>query len=221
MLTGEARPVHKEIGLKVFGGTILIQGSLIVKVEKISEDATFNQIMRLVENAQNTKAPIQAYADKISSVFVPIIVILAILDWIVWYSIVYTDTNDRLGFLSTPHKSRFAFAFDFGISTLVIACPCALGLATPTAVMVGTGLAASYGILIKSADILEKIYSIDTIVFDKTGTLTSGKPQVKDLINCAQKFVIAEASSDNTYLQEMLYLAEKTSEHPIAVSICD
>jgi P-type Cu+ transporter len=176
MLTGEARPVNKEIGLKVFGGTILIQGSIIVKVEKTSEDATFNQIMRLVENAQNTKAPIQGFADKISSVFVPIIVVLAIIDWIVWYSIVYSDSDDKLGILGSKHMSRFEFAFDFGISTLVIACPCALGLATPTAVMVGTGLAASYGILIKSADVLEKIYSINTIVFDKTGTLTSGKP---------------------------------------------
>ena len=102
--------------------------------------------------------------------------ILAIFDWIVWFSIVYNDDEDTLGIISDPNTSQFEFAFDFGISTLVIACPCALGLATPTAVMVGTGLAASYGILIKSADILEKIQSIDTVVFDKTGTLTSGKP---------------------------------------------
>lgn len=171
MLTGEARPVSKEIGVKVFGGTILTQGTIIVRVEKTSENATFNQIMKLVENAQNTKAPIQGYADKISSIFVPTIVALAIVDWIVWYSLVYSDDT-----LEVPGDSKFQFAFDFGISTLVIACPCALGLATPTAVMVGTGLAASYGILIKSAEVLEKIKTIDTIVFDKTGTLTSGKP---------------------------------------------
>jgi Cu+-exporting ATPase len=132
--------------------------------------------MKMVENAQNTKAPIQGYADKISSVFVPVIVLLAIIDWIIWFSIVYNDSEDVLGIMGDPNTSRFEFAFDFGISTLVIACPCALGLATPTAVMVGTGLAASFGILIKSADILEKIQDIDTIVFDKTGTLTSGKP---------------------------------------------
>jgi len=221
MLTGEALPVNKEIGIKVFGGTILTQGSIIVKVEKISEDATFNQIMKLVENAQNTKAPIQGFADKISSVFVPIIVLLAIFDWIVWYSIVYSNSEIGNEVLNNPHMSRFEFAFDFGISTLVIACPCALGLATPTAVMVGTGLAASYGILIKSADILEKIHSIDTIVFDKTGTLTSGKPMVRDLINCAEKFKIQGANSDHVFLQEILYLAEKTSEHPIAQSICN
>lgn len=118
----------------------------------------------------------------------PTIVCLAVLDWIIWFSIVYSDSEDKFGLLNNPSNSRFKFCFNFGISTLVIACPCALGLATPTAVMVGTGLAASYGILIKSADILEKIKQIDTIVFDKTGTLTSGKPQVKDMINCHQYF---------------------------------
>ena len=122
--------------------------------------------------------------------------------------------------LSGDKGTPFKFAFDFGISTLVIACPCALGLATPTAVMVGTGLAASFGILIKGADVLEKIQAIDTIVFDKTGTLTSGKPQVKDLINCNQKFKAQAASNNNKYLYELLYLAEKTSEHPIAAAIC-
>ena len=106
----------------------------------------------------------------------PCIVALAIITWIIWFSIVYSDDEDKFGLLNNDNTTRFEFCFNFGISTLVIACPCALGLATPTAVMVGTGLAASYGILIKSADILEKIKLIDTIVFDKTGTLTSGKP---------------------------------------------
>lgn len=139
--------------------------------------------MKLVEDAQNTKAPIQGLADKISSVFVPCIVILACIAWIVWFSIVYSDADGSI-LKDSPHLSKFQFAFDFGISSLVVACPCALGLATPTAVMVGTGLAASYGVLIKGADVLEKIKNIDTIVFDKTGTLTSGKPQVKDMLNC-------------------------------------
>lgn len=116
-------------------------------------------------------------------------------------------------------NSRFQFAFDFGISTLVIACPCALGLATPTAVMVGTGLAASRGILIKGADIFEKIKKINTIVFDKTGTLTSGKPHVKDLISCYDKFKIQNAISNNERLMGLLYLAEVNSEHPVAVAI--
>ena len=145
--------------MRVFGGTILTQGSIIVKVLKTSEDATFNQIMKLVENAQNSKAPIQGYADKISSYFVPVIVFLAIIDWIVWFSIVFSDKQEKLedDIVDKSNLEKFQFAFDFGISSLVVACPCALGLATPTAVMVGTGLAASYGILIKGADILEKI----------------------------------------------------------------
>jgi len=132
--------------------------------------------MKLVENAQNSKAPIQGYADKISSYFVPVIVVLAIIDWIIWFSLVFSGTNEKLEDSYDSSLEKFQFAFDFGISSLVVACPCALGLATPTAVMVGTGLAASFGILIKGADILEKIQNIDTIVFDKTGTLTAGKP---------------------------------------------
>lgn len=172
--------------------------------------------MKLVENAQSSKAPIQGYADKISSIFVPTIVVLAVMDWIIWFSIVYSDKTDKFGFESNPNTSKFKFCFNFGISTLVIACPCALGLATPTAVMVGTGLAASYGILIKQADILEKVQQIDTVVFDKTGTLTSGKPQVKDLVKCSQFFRLKQAISDDTRLYEIAYLAEKTSEHPIA-----
>lgn len=205
--------------MQVFGGTILLQGTIIFKVQKLSEEATFNQIMKMVENAQNSKAPIQAFADKLSSYFVPTIVILAVLDWIFWFTLVYVD-DERNYLEDTNHTSRFQFAFDFGISTLVIACPCALGLATPTAVMVGTGLAASYGILIKGADILEKITKINTIVFDKTGTLTEGKPQVKDLINCNDKFKLEKASPDNEFLYQLLYLTECTSEHPIAQAIC-
>lgn len=116
-------------------------------------------------------------------------------------------------------SSRFEFAFNFGISTLVIACPCALGLATPTAVMVGTGLAASYGILIKGGDILEKISSITTIVFDKTGTLTSGSPQVSDLISVRDHFKNFLAKDDKDQLMYLAYLIEKNSEHPLAKAI--
>ena len=142
--------------------------------------------MKMVENAQNSKAPIQTYADKIAGIFVPSIVSLAVVTWIVWFTVVYTDESSTMHLFKEGNK--FEFCFTFGISTLVIACPCALGLATPTAVMVGTGLAATFGILVKSADILEKMKHVDTVVFDKTGTLTSGNPQVKDLINCFETF---------------------------------
>lgn len=180
--------------MSVFGGTILTKGSIVVRVTKLAEDATFNQIMKMVENAQNSRAPIQTFADQLSGVFVPAIVVLAILTWIVWFSLVYSSE------FNTGDETRFQFAFDFGISTLVIACPCALGLATPTAVMVGTGLAASYGILIKSADVLEKIGKISTIVFDKTGTLTAGEPKVVHMTKCKQTLRIEAAMDDEQLL---------------------
>ena len=158
--------------------------------------------MKMVEKAQNTKAPIQGVADRISAYFVPAIVTLAVIDWIIWFTIVY---NNKSFEEQIKKSNRFQFAFDFGISTLVIACPCALGLATPTAVMVGTGLAASKGILLKGADIFEKIIKINTIVFDKTGTLTSGKPHVKDIISCAEHFKIENAIKDQKRLLSLLY----------------
>ena len=125
-------------------------------------------------------------ADTIAKYFVPTIVILAILTWIFWFSLTYSDFGKEKLYIGS--RSRFVFAFNFGISTLVIACPCALGLATPTAVMVGTGIAASFGILIKGGDVLERINNITTVVFDKTGTLTAGSPSVTDLIDVVEKF---------------------------------
>ena len=186
MLTGESKPVQKELESKVFGGTMLTRGSILVKVDKLAENAAINQIMKLVESAQTAKAPIQGVADTIAKYFVPTIVILAILTWIFWFSLTYSDFGKEKLYIGT--RSRFVFAFNFGISTLVIACPCALGLATPTAVMVGTGIAASFGILIKGGDVLERINNITTVVFDKTGTLTAGSPSVTDLIDVVEKF---------------------------------
>jgi len=142
---------------------------------------------------------------------------LAIVTWIFWFSYAYSKKGVKS--LMLMGQTRFQFAFNFGISTLVIACPCALGLATPTAVMVGTGVAASYGILIKGGDVLEKINKITTIVFDKTGTLTSGKPQVKELISVRDNFKILEASNDRDLMYYLLYLAESSSEHPLAKAI--
>jgi len=184
MLTGESRQVVKEENSKVYGGSLLVQGNLVVRVLKSAEDSSLHQIMKMVEDAQSSKAPIQDYADRLAAVFVPVIIALAVLSWFVWFSITYFLLYDRF---DDPGK-RFQFAFNFGIATIVVACPCALGLATPTAVMVASGIAANYGILIKGAEILQKIHSIDTVVFDKTGTLTSGAPKVKDFLRVPQIF---------------------------------
>lgn len=153
MLTGEAQPIVKEVESRVFGGTLLTRGAILIRVDKPADSAAINQIMKLVEAAQTSKAPIQNFADIMARYFVPIIVMLAVLTWSFWFSVVYG------GILGSPlpqeiEDGKFVFAFNFGISTLVIACPCALGLATPTAVMVGTGIAASFGVLIKGGDIL-------------------------------------------------------------------
>ena len=173
MLTGESTPITKSTNQKVYSGTLLSRGGILIKVDKLADSATINQIMRLVEAAQTTKAPIQSVADNVARYFVPTIVFLALLTWTFWFAVIYFD------FLSLPLPTditnRFVFAFNFGISTLVIACPCALGLATPTAVMVGTGIAASFGIIIKGGDILERTNEITTVIFDKTGTLTDGE----------------------------------------------
>ena len=139
------------------------------------------------------------------------------MTWAIWFT--HTYTNSEIEELNLGGLSEFHFAFSFGISTLVIACPCALGLATPTAVMVGTGIAASYGILIKGGDVLEKISSITTIVFDKTGTLTHGTPMVKDLISVRDHFKVESDIADKTTLLYLAMLAEKSSEHPLAKAI--
>ena len=184
--------------------------------------------MKLVESAQSAKAPIQGFADKIARYFVPTIVLLACLAWLCWFNIAYSEWGENKLWLDG--QTRFVFAFNFGVSTLVIACPCALGLATPTAVMVGTGIAASFGVLIKGGDVLERINGITTVVFDKTGTLTAGTPEVKDLIDVKAKFKPARLQNQNTNEQEqgdysykdllnILYLCESSSEHPLAKAI--
>ena len=187
MLTGESKPIMKNISQKVFGGTLLTRGGILVKVDKLADSAAINQIMRLVEAAQTAKAPIQSAADTMAKYFVPTIVLLAILTWIFWFSVVYNDFL-HLPLTTNVYDNKFVFAFNFGISTLVIACPCALGLATPTAVMVGTGIAASHGVIIKGGDILERTSDITTVIFDKTGTLTDGELFVKDFIDVQGKF---------------------------------
>jgi len=179
MLTGESSLVPKKECSFAYGGSLLVQGTLVLEVTKTLENSSLNQIITLVENAQNSKASIQNLADKLARWFVPGVIYLTILTWLFWSIYVYCMIGDYDAFLRG--ESKFHFAFNFGISTLVIACPCALGLATPTAVMVATGVAASHGILVKGGDVLEKLASVTTVVFDKTGTLTSGKLLVSQL----------------------------------------
>ncbi len=196
MLTGESLPVEKKVGDNVIGATINKTGSFEFEVTKIGSETTLAQIIRLIEDAQGSKAPIQGFADKISAVFVPTVIGLAILTFIVWFF-----------FLG----ATLSFALMAFTSVIVIACPCALGLATPTSLMVGTGKGAQYGILVKGGEPLEAACHINAVVFDKTGTLTNGKPEVTDIIQF-----------ENLDEDEILMIAaslEKQSEHPLAEAI--
>lgn len=208
ILTGESRRIEKNIGDKVFGGTKLETGAFVLKVDVIEEESSLNQILKLVENAQTDKAPIQSIADRISAYFVPFIILCSIASWIIWGIVIYgydAYSKDR-------EDSKFNFVFTFGISTVVIACPCALGLATPTAVMVCSGIAAGLGILIKGGSILEASSKIDTVVFDKTGTLTNGVPEISDVVHYEQEIPKDE-------VEFIAAICEAQSEHPIGISI--
>lgn len=198
MITGESIPIDKKTGDKVIGGTINKNGSFDFTTSAVGKDTVISQIIRLVEEAQGSKSAIQSLADKIASVFVPIVISIAVITFVLWFT---------LG--GVP----FTTAMINFIAVLIIACPCALGLATPTAIMVGTGVGASNGILIKNADSLEKLHSINTIVFDKTGTITIGKPVVQKI------YSISSYKED-----EIMCLAasiEKRSEHPLGQAIVD
>lgn len=199
MLTGESLPVDKETGDAVFAATVNSNGSLRVRADKIGKDTVLSNIIRVVEQAQGSKAPIQRLADQISSIFVPIVVGIAIVTFIAWY------------FLVAP--GNFAAALESTIAVLVIACPCALGLATPTSIMAGSGRAAEQGVLFKTAESLENTKHIDTVVLDKTGTITNGRPIVTDFIP-AHGFDLAE-------LKNLAASAESQSEHPVAQAISE
>ncbi|SKA73913.1 Cu+-exporting ATPase [Clostridium sp. USBA 49] len=196
MLTGESIPVEKNVGDKVIGASINKNGTIKYRASKIGKDTVLSQIIRLVEDAQGSKAPIAKLADIISGYFVPIVMLLAVISGLAWYFI---------------GKESILFSLTIFISVLVIACPCALGLATPTAIMVATGKGAEYGILIKSGEALETVHKIGTIVFDKTGTITEGKPKVTDIIT-------TESITENELLQ-IAASAEKASEHPLGEAI--
>jgi Cu+-exporting ATPase len=198
MLTGESMPVDKKAGDEVSGATINRDGYLKFRATKVGKDTVLSQIIRLVEQAQGSKAPIQRLADSVAAVFVPAVTGIAILAFLGWYFI---------------GAETFVFALTAFITVLVIACPCAVGLATPTAIMVGTGKGAQNGILIKSAEVLEKACRVRTVVFDKTGTVTKGKPAVTDI-------VAADGFSHDEILR-LAAAAEMRSEHPVGLAIVD
>ncbi|KRL01503.1 P-ATPase superfamily P-type ATPase copper transporter [Liquorilactobacillus capillatus DSM 19910] len=192
MVTGESIPVAKKVGDTVIGATINNTGTFTFKAAKVGDDTLLAQIVELVKKAQTSHAPIQKIVDKIADIFVPIVIIIAILTFVTWYIVL---------------SASFVQAMLFAVSVIIIACPCALGIATPTALMVGTGRSAKLGILIKNGEILEAVNSIKTVVFDKTGTITAGKPKVTDIIG------------DQQQVLEVAVNLEATSEHPLAAAI--
>ena len=196
MLTGESIPVSKAVGDEVIGASLNKTGSFILKATKIGKDTALSQIIQLVEQAQGSKAPIAKLADKVSGVFVPIVIVLALVSGLAWY------------FLG---QESWVFALTITISVLVIACPCALGLATPTAIMVGTGKGAENGILLKSGEALEEANHVNMVVFDKTGTITNGTPVVTD--------VVTADSTDEDALIRLAASLEVASEHPLGEAI--
>ncbi|WP_323668926.1 heavy metal translocating P-type ATPase [Aliarcobacter butzleri] len=195
MLTGESLAVSKKVGDKVIGASINKSGSFKFEVTKLGEDTVLSQIIKLIEEASSSKAPISKLADRISAIFVPTVIVISILATVTWLFLGYS----------------FEFALSIGIAILVISCPCALGLATPTAIMVGTGKGAQNGILIKSAESLEIAHTINTVVIDKTGTITEGKTQVTDI------FTSEKITQDK--LLQLCATIEKNSEHPLADAI--
>lgn len=192
MVTGESMPVTKKAGDHVIGSTINNTGTFVFKASKVGNDTMLAQIVELVKKAQNSHAPIQNLTDRVSDIFVPVVLILAIATFLVWYV-----------FLG----ATLAHALIFAVSVVVIACPCALGLATPTALMVGTGRGAKMGILIKNGEVLEKVNEVKTIIFDKTGTVTNGTPEVTDVVGDRDQVLRVAAS------------LEQSSEHPLATAI--
>ena len=198
MITGESMPVEKIVGSKAIGGTYNTNGSFEFKIENLGDNSVLGKIIKLVEEAQGSKAPIQKLADRIAGIFVPAVMLVAILTFIGW--------------LIIPGAANFDIALIHFVAVLIIACPCALGLATPTAIMVGTGLGANSGILIKNGEILERIQKIDTVIIDKTGTITEGKPKV-------DKVIIKEI--DEKKFLSIVGSIEKKSGHPLANAVVE
>lgn len=200
MLTGESLPVEKGKGDEVFGGTINLNGTFQAEVTRLGSETMLSQIVRMVEDAQLSKAPIQRIADRVAAVFVPIVIVVATVSFLYWYFFGFFDY--------TIENTRFAFSLTAFISVMVISCPCAMGLATPTAIMVGTGKGAEHGILIRNGESLEVAGKVAVMAFDKTGTLTMGTPEVTDVISFHDSDIIFLAA-----------VGEKRSEHPLAKAI--
>jgi Cu+-exporting ATPase len=198
MLTGESLPVSKQPGDPVFGATLNRTGAFRFRVSKVGTDTVLAQIVKLVEDAQGSRAPIQRLADKVSAVFVPTVVVIAILTFVLWFDL-------------APLASRLPLALVSFVAVLIIACPCALGLATPTAIMVSTGKGAEQGVLIRNAEALEKAYKVDTVLLDKTGTITHGEPAVTDFI--------AAPGYTEAQLLPLVAAVERQSEHPLASAV--
>ena len=196
MLTGESIPVEKAEGQEVIGGSVNYQGALTVKVTHVGKDTTLSKIVRMMEEAQEKKAPISKMADKVAGVFVPVVICLAVLAACVWLLV----------------GKDISFVLTIFVSVLVIACPCALGLATPTAIMVGTGVGAKNGILIKSGEALEIAHKVDAVILDKTGTITEGKPKVVDAVSY---------KIDMNELIQIAASCEQVSEHPVGLAIVE
>jgi Cu+-exporting ATPase len=197
MVTGESMPVTKEVGAKVIGGTINRSGTLVIAAEKVGRDSMLARIVHMVAEAQRSRAPIQRLADRVSSWFVPAVVAVAVLAFVAW--------------MIWGPEPRFAYALVAAVTVLIIACPCALGLATPMSIMVGVGRGAQAGVLVRNAEALEHLERVDTLVVDKTGTLTEGKPSVISIV-----------AHDGWYERDLLRLAagvERASEHPLAAAI--
>ncbi len=197
MLTGESIPVERKPGDRVIGGTINQAGALVIEATAVGEEAALHQLVRLVEEAQGSKAPVQRLVDRMAAVFVPVVILLALLTFLGW----------GVG------AGRWERGMTAAVAVLVVACPCALGLATPTAIMVGTGLGASRGILIRNARVLERTRALDVVVLDKTGTLTEGRPQVLDVVP------LADVPADQ--LLRLAAAAEAPSEHPLSRAVVD
>jgi len=216
MATGESMPVERTVGDEVIGATVNQNGLIKVKATKVGKDTFLSQVIKMVEEAQGTKVPIQEFADKITSIFVPAVLVIATATFILWLA--FPETFRSVGFWAQsflpwvdPTLGTITLAFFATIAVLVIACPCALGLATPTALMVGSGIGAENGVLIRKGEAIQTMKDVHTIVFDKTGTITKGKPEVTDLVT-------TNGTSENELLKYAASV-ESGSEHPLGVSI--